>query len=313
MSIQNSIDRIIAAVTKAHQAVEDMGGNTAVPYLVENLEAAIKTIPKATSPVLQSKYVTPTESKQEVTADSGYDGLEKVTVNAIPSNYITPSGTKSITENGTYDVKTYDSVNVNVPTSGGGDIDALLSGEITALDSTVTTITSYACRGRKKLKTVNLPNVTYIQPYGFTECTVLESVNAPKLSTLRGYTFNKCSALEKIVFPKLTSLSEHAFNSCTALTFADFAIATSIGTSAFANSGITALVLRKNSVVSLGNVNALNGTPIKSGTGYIYVPSALLDDYKSATNWSSFSAQFRAIESYTVDGTITGEFDQSKI
>ena len=46
MGIKTEIDRIITAFTKANQAVEDMGGNTAAPYLVENLEAAVKTIPK---------------------------------------------------------------------------------------------------------------------------------------------------------------------------------------------------------------------------------------------------------------------------
>lgn len=56
-----------------------------------------------------------------------------------------------------------------------------------------------------------------------------------------------------------------------------------------------------------------NGTPIANGTGYIYVPSALIEQYKVAENWSTYASQFRALEDYTVDGTITGELDETKI
>ena len=60
----------------------------------------------------QSKTISPSTSVQTVTADSGYDALSDVTVNAIQTE------TKSVTSNGTYkptNGKYFSSVTVNVP------------------------------------------------------------------------------------------------------------------------------------------------------------------------------------------------------
>lgn len=127
-------DALISALEEA-VAGKAAGGGTAEPPNIQPLNISANgtyTVPDGVdgyNPItvkvlektiaLQEKSVTPTKYVQPVTADNGYDGLIKVTVDAIPSSYIVPSGTKPITTNGTHDVKQYASVNVNVPASGG--------------------------------------------------------------------------------------------------------------------------------------------------------------------------------------------------
>lgn len=70
--------------------------------------------PDVVSANFQEKKVTPTKEIQEIKADQQYDGLSKVVVNAIPSEYIVPSGDITITASGTYDVKDKENAIVDI-------------------------------------------------------------------------------------------------------------------------------------------------------------------------------------------------------
>jgi len=92
--------------------------------------------------IQNNKNATPSSSQVVVTPDAGYDGMAKVTVAAIPPEYIIPTGTKNIAANGNnQDVKAYEKVNVNVPNSySAGDEGKVVSnGALVAQSSQTVT------------------------------------------------------------------------------------------------------------------------------------------------------------------------------
>ena len=119
------------------------------------------------------------------------------------------------------------------------------------------------------------------------------------VTSIGSYAFYKCTSLKTVNFPAATSIGERAFFYCSALTTADFPAATIIGKSAFNScSKLTTLILRSDTMATLDDTYAFNSTPIASGTGYIYVPAALVDSYKAANNWRTYANHIRAIEDY---------------
>lgn len=96
----------------------------------------------------------------------------------------------------------------------------------------------------------------------------------------------------------VTTVRESAFYKCTALTTVDLSKCTYIGEVAFYScTSLTTVVLRSETMATLSK-DAFTNTPIASGTGYIYVPAALIDTYKADSKWSTYANQFRAIEDY---------------
>lgn len=96
-----------------------------------------------------------------------------------------------------------------------------------------------------------------------------------------------------------TKVATYKFYSCASLTHIDLPVATEIGTYAFGAMSATynvleTLILRSPTLVNLANTNAF----YTKTNVYIYVPSALIDTYKAATNWSTYAERFRAIEDY---------------
>lgn len=73
------------------------------------------TFPNVVFANLQEKETTPTKEIQQIIADQQYDGLSKVVVNAIPDEYIIPSGEIEINANGNYNVTDKVSAKVNIP------------------------------------------------------------------------------------------------------------------------------------------------------------------------------------------------------
>lgn len=162
-----------------------------------------------------------------------------------------------------------------------------------------------------------IPNNPTLQYNAFAGCSMTE-LYAPNLKSTGIQAFQDCKSLVKAKLPALTVLETNAFGSCGALKVADFT-ALSIIYNAFAYCyELCALVIRnENEICTLGS--SLYYTKIASGEGYVYVPRVFLDDadetkdYRMATNWATYSTQFRVLEDYTVDGTIWGELDESKI
>lgn len=133
----------------------------------------------------------------------------------------------------------------------------------------------------------------------------------PPLDTSNGTsfanTFNDCHNTTTIDISKFTSSSTYNGKLCSSCHSLKAIIIRSFGSSYVIDS------------LAFYECYHLDGTidPTYNPNGdkdcYIYVPRDMIETLSTATNWSAYATQLRALEDYTVDGTTTGELDDIKV
>lgn len=188
----------------------------------------------------------------------------------------------------------------------GGDTsmeDTIVSGSFidTYTNNRITEVGFYTFR-RYPIRVFNSTSVKKLGGQSFYESTILEECNIPNVTTIGS--FQACSSLKRVYFPKLIGgVGSNSFNGCTSLTYAHIGKVANIGNSVFVNcNNLKTVIITKDSVSNLMNVNSFTNSAIANGTGYIYVPDDLVESYKKATNWSTYADQIKPISELPTEG-----------
>lgn len=184
--------------------------------------------------------------------------------------------------------------------------DSIIDKSITEYeDNIVSNVGDYVFYKCTDLNTIKLPNATSVGDFGLQDSGIID-VDLPLVDTLGIGAFSGCKNLVKLVLPSLNKVGIQPFNWCTKLEHID------IGGESFSGfidnnackgtQSLKTVILRKtNGVCALSSNTCFDSdikSPINNGTGYFYVPSSLVDRYKSDSIWSKFANQIRAIEDY---------------
>ena len=180
----------------------------------------------------------------------------------------------------------------------------------------VTWIGSYAFDGCSSLTNITIPNsVTTIGNSAFNGCSSLTDITIPNSVTTIGVSaFNGCSSLTDITIPNsVTTIGVSAFDGCSSLTNITIPNSvTTIGSLAFDGCSSLTNITIPNSVTTIGSsafsncskLKEIHCTPINPPTlggntvfssiasnAVFYVPSASVNNYKTADVWKTFADQ----------------------
>ena len=141
------------------------------------------------------------------------------------------------------------------------------------------------------------PSITAVAPQAFRQLQQLTRLDLPNATSIGSESIRQCTSLTRLVFPKATSITTAAMSGCTSLRYVEFGATVTLGQQSLNNCSILeALVLRSDKLCTLSHAsNVFTGTPIANGTGFIYVPDNLVEEYKTASNWSNYASQIKPI------------------
>ena len=157
-------------------------------------------------------------------------------------------------------------------------------------------------RDMNALASVNLPKVIYCYNHTFRGCSQLQELYLPSLDIGTGtYCINTCASLVKVVVPKLKEVNDNSFQALNSLVNLSLPSATKIKNGLKNCSSLTNLFLPGSDFAAKSSSDALMSTPIYGGSGTVWVNDALVNTYKSATNWIVLASYIRPISEYTGD------------
>lgn len=170
----------------------------------------------------------------------------------------------------------------------------------TLVSTEITKVRYRALYKRESLISIDLPKCTTVDEGAFENCTSLENVNLPECTTVDMSAFSHCEKLQNVNIPKCTIIESFTFEYCNFKKI-DLNVVEKIGYGAFKNCKLLECVklLNTETVCVLADKRAFRETLIESGNGYIYVPDKLIEQYKTATNWSVFANQIKPLSEYT--------------
>lgn len=217
---------------------------------------------------LGASSYTPTSSAQVIPSGTYLNGAQ--TIEAIPSSYVIPTGTITLSQSGTFDVAAYASANVTAAGGGGVHMEysvystdfitwqisrTLMADKLDFANSSIEVPANLLYSGMisPKFTIVNASNVSIIRPFAFYMAHYSYGLTPSNSSD---YVFDKIDE----VFPNLTTIGSNAFyaqygqaNLFLSTTELNFSMVSELGASAFCNQKIRSI-----SFAILSSCNGIN-------------------------------------------------------